>query len=214
MKNAFYNVLISQRASLLCAWQTRIRRTSVLQLREDFDGHAPDDVLEEFFDLVVAQIATKQDYHLLRQRNVEIARLLTAQTRRAAHLTTNNRIAQMALSTLDPAEIFRRIVHEVQQSFNYQHVSLYFVETHANQMIMKARAGVYEKHFPEGYRQKVGEGIVGHVVASGNPIMTNDVTNDPRRIIAFPQEKNTRSELCVPIKTGDRVLGSQHGSRF
>ncbi len=68
MKNAFYNVLISQRASLLCAWQTRIRRTSVLQLREDFDGHAPDDVLEEFFDLVVAQIATKQDYHLLRQR--------------------------------------------------------------------------------------------------------------------------------------------------
>lgn len=281
MKNTEQNlhrVLTTQRASLLSEWQKRVRSTSVLQLREDFDGHAPDDVLEEFFDLIVTQITTKRDYRLLRQRifsgeinaftpdaacrllialkktilkrlknfthnaeaifdeillrisayyhemryrnlardqsqnlrqrNVEIARLLAVEKQRAAHLTTNNRIAQMALSTLDPDEIFRRIVHEVQQSFNYQHVSLYFVEPHSNQMIMKARAGVYEKHFPEGYRQNVGEGIVGHVVASGNPIMANDVANDLRRIIAFPQEKNTRSELCVPIKTADRVLGA------
>ena len=281
MKNTeqnLHHILTTQRASLLSEWQKRVRRTSVLQLREDFDGHTPDNVLEEFFDLIVKQITTKQDYHLLRQRifsgeinaftpdaacrllialkktvlrrlkslthnaeaifdeillrisayyhemryrnlaqrqsqnlrqrNIEIARLLAVEKQRAAHLTTNNRIAQMALSTLDPSEIFRRIVHEVQQSFNYQHVSLYFLETHANQMIMKARAGVYEKHFPEGYRQNVGEGLVGHVVASGNPIMANDVANDPRRIIAFPQEKNTRSELCVPIKTADRVLGA------
>ena len=75
-------------------------------------------------------------------------------------------------------------------------------------MIMRARAGVYEGHFPEGYRQNIGEGIVGTVVASGDPIMANDVSNDSRRILAFPEEQSTRSELCVPIKTGDHVLGA------
>lgn len=189
MKNTeqnLHHILATQRASLLSEWQKRVRRTSVLQLREDFDGHTPDNVLEEFFDLIVKQITTKQDYHLLRQRifsgeinaftpdaacrllialkktvlerlknfthnaeaifdeillrisayyhemryrnlaqrqsqnlrqrNIEIARLLAVEKQRAAHLTTNNRIAQMALSTLDPSEIFRRIVHEVHRN--------------------------------------------------------------------------------------------------
>ena len=71
MKNTeqnLYHVLTTQRASLLSEWQRLVRNTSVLQLREDFDGRAPDDVLEEFFDLIVTQITTKQEYHLLRQR--------------------------------------------------------------------------------------------------------------------------------------------------
>ena len=282
-RQALQSLLTTKRASVLLLWQKYIRETSVLQLREDVEGDAPDGVLEEFFDILVDQVTTQEDYRLLRQRifsgdinaftpdaaarllialkktviellptmapvgnfagierifdeillriseyyhemryralerrrsqnlrqrNDEIGRLLAAEKRRAAHYATINRVAQMALSTLDPDEIFRRIVHTVQQSFNYQHVSLYLVDERTNQMIMSARAGVYEAHFPEGYRQNVGEGIVGTAVASGDPLMANDVSNDPRRILAFPEEQSTQSELCVPIKTGEHILGA------
>lgn len=149
-----------------------------------------------------------QTEYLLRQRNDEIARLLEGEKRRATHFATINRVAQMALSTLDPNEIFRRVVKEVLESFNYQHVSLYLVEPETGHMVMRARAGQYEAFFAEGYRQKIGTGIVGTVVASGNPLLANDAASDPRRIIAFPEEISVCSELCVPIKTGDRVLGA------
>jgi len=63
-----HNVFSIQREILFRAWQMRIRETSVLQLREDIEDTTSDNVLEEFFDLMVEQITTHQDYHFLHQR--------------------------------------------------------------------------------------------------------------------------------------------------
>lgn len=152
-------------------------------------------------------LARREQSHL-RRHNTEIAQLLDAEKRRSAHFATINHVAQMVLSTLEPNEIFRRVVHEVRQSFGYQHVSLYVVEPDTQQMTMRARAGVFTDNFPEGYSQEIGHGIVGTVVESGIPFLTNDAPNEPRRIIAFPEEKDTQAELCVPIRMGTRVLGA------
>jgi len=152
-------------------------------------------------------LARREQSHL-RRHNTEIAQLLDAEKRRSAHFATINHVAQMVLSTLEPNEIFRRVVHEVRQSFGYQHVSLYVVEPDTQHMTMRARAGVFTDNFPEGYSQEIGHGIVGTVVESGMPFLTNDAPNEPRRIIAFPEEKDTQAELCVPIRMGTRVLGA------
>jgi signal transduction histidine kinase/putative methionine-R-sulfoxide reductase with GAF domain len=150
----------------------------------------------------------KREQSYLRKHNTEIAQLLDAEKRRSAHFATINHVAQMALSTLEPSEIFKHVVREVQQSFGYQHVSLYTVEPDTHYVVMRVRAGVFEEQFPVGYRQKIGHGIVGTVVESGIPFLTNDAPNEPRRIIAFPEEENTKAELCVPIRIGNRVLGA------
>ena len=144
----------------------------------------------------------------LRNSNEEIARLLENERKRAAQFATINQVARMALSTLDLDEIFRRVVYAVQGQFRYYHTSLFLVEDGINQMTMRAQAGAYEPHFPSGYRQEIGVGIVGAVVASGTPLLANDVSAEPRRILAFPEEANTRAELCVPIKLADKTIGA------
>ncbi|MGH2521980.1 MAG: GAF domain-containing protein, partial [Anaerolineales bacterium] len=50
----------------------------------------------------------------------------------------------------------------------------------------------------------LGQGIVGQVAATGHPVRVPDVTRNPNYIAADPQ---TRSELCVPLKIGERILG-------
>ncbi|MEK7277483.1 MAG: GAF domain-containing protein, partial [Chloroflexota bacterium] len=50
----------------------------------------------------------------------------------------------------------------------------------------------------------VDQGISGRVVASGQPRLAPDVSRDPDY---FNADGNTRSELCVPIKIGERVIG-------
>lgn len=50
----------------------------------------------------------------------------------------------------------------------------------------------------------LGEGIAGQVAASGQPILEPDVRKS-RNYLAY--DPTTRSELCVPIKVGERVIG-------
>lgn len=51
----------------------------------------------------------------------------------------------------------------------------------------------------------LGEGIVGHVVRTGEPVIARDVSADRRYV---PGRKRTRSEITVPIKVEERVIGA------
>ena len=48
------------------------------------------------------------------------------------------------------------------------------------------------------------EGIMGHVASNGEPYYAGDVRNDPYYLNTVPE---TLSELCVPIKSGENLIG-------
>jgi len=50
----------------------------------------------------------------------------------------------------------------------------------------------------------VGRGITGWVAANGASVRSGDVMRDPRYLTARDE---IGSELCVPIRIGDRVIG-------
>lgn len=51
---------------------------------------------------------------------------------------------------------------------------------------------------------KMGEGIIGHVAQTGEPVISPDVRHDPRYVNA---REETRSEMVAPIITNDEVIG-------
>ncbi len=59
-------------------------------------------------------------------------------------------------------------------------------------------------------RMQPGQGIVGHVIETGEPLIVNDVANDPRWFSKPDEESGfrTRSILCVPLRTPERLLGA------
>ncbi|MSS72828.1 MAG: PAS domain S-box protein [Candidatus Latescibacteria bacterium] len=143
----------------------------------------------------------------LRHRSDVIARLLDIERKRAAQLSMVGEIARLVLSTLDPDQIMRLSAESIQRNFAYYDVFLFAVDEAAGEVLLTAHAGAYLEFFSEGYRQAIGTGIVGWVAQTGEVLLSNDVAKEPRRILAFPQEEKTASELCVPIKLGDRVIG-------
>ena len=50
----------------------------------------------------------------------------------------------------------------------------------------------------------LSEGIMGYVASTGEPYRAPDVRNDPHYLSSVPE---TLSELCVPIKVGEKVIG-------
>lgn len=51
---------------------------------------------------------------------------------------------------------------------------------------------------------KMGEGIIGHVAVTGEPVISPDVRNDPRY---FNAREETRSEMVAPIISNEEVIG-------
>jgi sigma-B regulation protein RsbU (phosphoserine phosphatase) len=51
---------------------------------------------------------------------------------------------------------------------------------------------------------KLGEGIIGHVALTGEPIISPDVRNDP---MYFNARERTRSEMVAPIVSNEEVIG-------
>jgi sigma-B regulation protein RsbU (phosphoserine phosphatase) len=53
-------------------------------------------------------------------------------------------------------------------------------------------------------RLKMGEGIIGHVAVSGEPVISPEVRHDPRYVNA---REETLSEMVAPIISNDEVIG-------
>ena len=53
-------------------------------------------------------------------------------------------------------------------------------------------------------RLRAGEGVIGHVAATGETVVVPDVREDPRYVNA---RRETRSEMVAPIFSNDEVIG-------
>ena len=138
---------------------------------------------------------------------LENARMFQSLQKRAGHLAILNEVAKHALSSLHMEELLQNVVESVQRNFDFYDVSIFLVHEEAGELEIVAQAGAYEDESPIGYRQDIGVGMVGWTAEHGDPLVANDVAQEPRRIIAFEGETLAASELCMPIKLEDRTIG-------
>ncbi|MBC8449200.1 MAG: GAF domain-containing protein, partial [Chloroflexi bacterium] len=126
-----------------------------------------------------------------------------------ARLRTINELGRHISSVLNLDELLWAVVRLVKDAFGYYNVSIFLVDTETNELVLKAGVGGYISGVPSlGDRLKIGEeGILGWIAATGEPLLVNDVSREPR-YYATPTLPHTRSELGVPIKVRGQVVGA------
>jgi len=134
---------------------------------------------------------------------IQNTQLYEQERKKSLQLRLLNDVGRKMATSLDPEKILPILVQAVQRDFNYHHVMVLLREGE-EEVVLNAQAGDPGFLFPEDYRQKLGEGVIGSVAATGQTILSNDVTRESRYFRAL---EATRSELCVPIKLGKQVLG-------
>ncbi|MBN1135087.1 MAG: GAF domain-containing protein [Anaerolineae bacterium] len=132
-----------------------------------------------------------------------------ADRQQAAQLRLIADISQRVLSILDPEALLDYAVKAIQTEFSYYYVDVFLTNPQTGYVVFRSSSHPEKMlHWQEkGLRFRIGEeGIIGHVAATGRPYLSNDVLHDPFYI---PDEllPHTRSELVVPIRAGERVLG-------
>lgn len=132
-----------------------------------------------------------------------------AAERRTQELKTLNDIAATVTSTLDTREVYRLVVQQLSDYFHVEAGSLLLLDepTGDLEFVMTIEGGEEKL---AGIRVPAGQGVVGHVVRTGQREIVHDVTHDPRfyRKISEATGFSTRSILCVPMIAKGRVIGA------
>jgi serine phosphatase RsbU (regulator of sigma subunit)/putative methionine-R-sulfoxide reductase with GAF domain len=158
---------------------------------------------------------TKDDFGLLEGLAGVIAVSLVASHRVAVERFRLNQLnlvrevsAQIA-NVLSLDELATRVTDLIQQTFRYYYVAIFTLRDQSNALRFRSSAMADRK----GKRKakvalevEKGQGLIGQAAAEGERIVVPDVQKDPRYrfIDALPE---TRSEVVIPLKIEDRVLG-------
>jgi PAS domain S-box-containing protein len=126
---------------------------------------------------------------------------------RARQLILINEIGGRIAAVLDLDSLLNRAAHLIQHSFDYHHVALFSLDNEHNELIMKAKSGSFAHLYPVNHRLKLDQGIVGWVGTRGEKLLANDVLKESRYVNLYPDVISTLSELSVPIRVGEELVG-------
>ncbi|MDX9703397.1 MAG: response regulator [Candidatus Auribacterota bacterium] len=105
------------------------------------------------------------------------------------------------------------IIDTIRDEINVRYCSIMILDTERKCLVLKAlwspneqRAIFYEKDSPH-YRFKLDEGVAGRVAKDGLPILISDVTSDDRFVSCQSSNNQIKSLLCMPLKSGEEVVG-------
>ena len=123
--------------------------------------------------------------------------------RRALQMETSAQVSRQITSILEIDELLTRVVHLIRDAFGYSHARIFLVD--GEELVQ--RANTSEAVAGVG---RVRVGLISlntEAVRTGQAVVANDVTLDPRFLKEEPLP-NIRSELAIPLRVGDRVIGT------
>jgi Nif-specific regulatory protein len=114
------------------------------------------------------------------------------------------------LDVVDLDESLSHCFNLLAERHKLQNCSLALFDSVTGEIQVTAAVGLSGRARLQG-RYRLGEGIVGQVVASGQPIVIPNARSDPRylnRTGALAGDEDDRAFICVPVLAGGRSIGA------
>jgi signal transduction histidine kinase len=133
--------------------------------------------------------------------------LLDSLMHRTRQIHTSIEVARDIATAPALGDLFELVVNTVQQRFGYYHAQIYTLEN--NQLLLQEGTGEIGRQLKEtGHRISLPatQSLIARAATTGQAILVPNVAQEPSWL-ANPMLPETKSEIAVPIKWGDKVLG-------
>jgi PAS domain S-box-containing protein len=131
------------------------------------------------------------------------AQLFEATRRQLSELTVLQAVAQAGTESETEASLLERVMLTIGDTLFHGRGSIMLLDTSAGVLRMAAAARAVSEE-SKRYVVPLGRGITGTVAQRGQPWRVPDVRQEPTYVAGGAM---TLSELCVPLKVGEHVLG-------
>ena len=141
----------------------------------------------------------------VQERTHELREANKALEQRALQLETSAQVSREITSILDIDVLLNRVVELIQDAFGYYHVQVFLFEQDSQQFVMGASSG--NRNLQHQRLDFGGNNIHSEAAQSGKIQLVKDAREHPN--FPFDEElPETRSELVIPLKVGNRVIGT------
>lgn len=147
----------------------------------------------KLLEALADQVSVALDHALLYQRT----------RRQRAEVEALYRIGLVLNEKLELGDILEVLLDQVKQVVPYDAAALYLIQSDSGALSWLVQRGYPEDTLSQ-VQLKLGDGAVGWVAKSGEPLSLGDVQLAERYVAARPE---TRSEMVVPLISDARVIG-------
>ncbi|HLO33822.1 MAG TPA: PAS domain S-box protein [Anaerolineales bacterium] len=131
----------------------------------------------------------------------------TAFERRGLQVQLSTQVSQSIAAAASLEDLYQRVVTQVKEQFGYYHTQILRYEPAQEAVVLVTGYGeIGAKMLASGHRLPMGTGLIGTAAASGETVLRPALENDPDWH-PNPLLPDTKGEIAVPIKLGDRILG-------
>jgi GAF domain-containing protein len=205
-------LLPSSRVELAIPMQVGDRVLGALDIHTDELAPFPEENIQSL-EGVAAQIAVALEnarlFEDIQQRHQELSEVYKHTERRAHYMQTTAELARTISSLSDQQELLDNAVRLIGEGLELYHVGVFLVDEAGEWAVLRAASSEGGKQMlARQHRLRVGEqGIVGWTTSTGQSRVALDVGEDA---VYFdnPDMPDTHSEVALPLKRGDRVIGA------
>jgi PAS domain S-box-containing protein len=138
-----------------------------------------------------------------------VGTLLTGLGERSRELEASQRVAVAASERVSPDDLLDLVVNLVRDQFDLYHVQVYVVDEAQAAAVLRQSTGFAGRQLlQKGHKIPLDRpALVTQAIREGQPVLVDDVTRTAG-FLPNPLLPDTKSELVVPLKVGDKVIGA------
>jgi GAF domain-containing protein len=135
-------------------------------------------------------------------------RLLDQSRRSALQFETAAEIARDISSSLELDELMQKAVNLIRSRFEFYHAGIYLKDLPGEFIVVREATGEAGAQMKRaGYKLSIGsKSVIGFVAGNGEILVVNDTARDATYHFN-PLLPATRSEVAIPLKIGERIVG-------
>lgn len=123
-------------------------------------------------------------------------------------LAAINAVSEIVSQSLEIEQVLHGALTKVVEVMDVEVALLFLLHEEAQELELKTYHGVSEE-FAAGVREiKLGEGLMGRVAESGEPLLVQDASHDPRLAREVVASERLHAALIVPLKSKGKVVGT------
>ena len=127
---------------------------------------------------------------------------------RTKELAVLNDIAAAVNQSRDLGQILNVALDETLKVLSIDSGGIYLLDQEAQILTIAAQRGFTPHFVKEIDNLEIGEGLSGHVILSGEPLIIRDASKDPRLTRMLVQKEGLRSLAIVPVSSKGKVIGT------
>ncbi|MDP2936722.1 MAG: GAF domain-containing protein [Dehalococcoidia bacterium] len=139
---------------------------------------------------------------------VRKAALFEDLVRRNRELAALNRISGAVSSSLNLNEVMVAAVDSVMELMESEAGEVWLLDETGKELAMALHRGLFAESFRQIERFRVGEGFPGRVALTGDPIVTQNMSEEAHYLRQSVKDQKFRFFACLPLKSRGRVVGT------